>query len=506
MVRQTSPARLAKPESAADVVIIGAGIGGLSAGALLARRGLKVIVLEAHDRPGGYCSSWRRTIRHQGRMCSYLFDAGVQDISGIGDRGPLRRLLRQLQAEDRIDWRPVRHHYVKDGLRLSVAPDAKAYALQLQAMFPADADGITAFFVQIEAVYREMYADIDATGGVPTAPATIDAMMAWPARHPHAWRWMRQPFAVMLDAYLSDPRLKSFLTTLADYVTERPESLSVADMAPLFGYYFDCGYYPAGGSQSLADLLSAIVTEGGGQVHLRRRATRILLENGRAGGVETADGVLHRAPVVLAAGDVQAMLMDLLDEAALPAGYLRKLRAMPRGPSAIVVSLAVDSMPDLPARIFVRHQAMDFGIGNPSAIDASLAPPGHAVLTVLSLLSEKEAGGWDRTAEDYRAHKAMAADKLIDAIEATVWPELRQHILYRQVATPATFTRYAGTRTGNIYGAARGQWRPPVVSPIPGLLLAGAGTVTGAGVEAVVISGTIAADLIAPPARLAVPV
>jgi phytoene dehydrogenase-like protein len=481
------------------VVIIGAGIGGLSAGALLAKRGLEVTVLEAHDRPGGYCSSWTRTVRHQGRSMRYCFDAGVQDISGIGERGPLRRLLRQLAAEDRIDWRPVGHLYAKFGLRLSVAADAKAYVEQLSQLFPADARGIEAFFRQIEAVYREMYADIEATGGVPAVPANLEAMMAWPDRHPHAWRWMRQPFRAMLDEYLSDPQLKSILTTLADYITEEPALLSVADMAPLFGYYFDGGYFPAGGSQSLADLLSAIITEGGGQVHLRRRAIRILVEDGRVAGVETAEGVVHRAPMVIAAGDVQAMLMDLLNAGCLPQGYLRKLGAMRRGPSAVMVSLGVDEMPDLPARIFIRHGEMEFGIGNPSAVDPSLAPPGHAALTVLSLLSEGDAATWVRSAKDYRERKAMVADRLIAAIEATVWPDLRRHIRYQQVGTPPTFARYAGTRAGNIYGAARGQWCPPVQSPIPGLLLAGAGTATGAGIEAVVVSGTIAADIVAPP-------
>ena len=75
-------------------VVVGAGIGGLSAAATLAARGLKVLVVEAHDRPGGYCSSWLRKVRgRDGSVGRYVFDAGVQDFSGLGPRGPLRRLL-----------------------------------------------------------------------------------------------------------------------------------------------------------------------------------------------------------------------------------------------------------------------------------------------------------------------------------------------------------------------------------------------------------------------------
>src|SRR4051812_43315274 len=67
------------------VVVVGAGIAGLSSAALLASRGFKVLVVEAHDRPGGYCTSWTRRVRgSDGVVRRFVFDAGVQDISGLG--------------------------------------------------------------------------------------------------------------------------------------------------------------------------------------------------------------------------------------------------------------------------------------------------------------------------------------------------------------------------------------------------------------------------------------
>ncbi len=380
---------------------------------------------------------------------------------------------------------------------MTVPPDAAGFERQLQMHFPSEAAGISLFFEQIAAVYREMYAEIEESGGVPRPPATLEAMLAWPATHPHAWRWMKQPYAALLGEYLRDPHLKHLLTTLAEYVTDRPETLTVADMAPLFGYYFDGGYYPAGGSQSLADLLAAVIGEHGGQVRLRTPVARILVENGQAASIRTADGTHHRAPLILAAGDVQAMLTNLLGDEHLPAGYRDKLEKLRRGPSAIILNLGIDQSPALPARIFVRHEGLEFGIGNPSAIDSSLAPPGHAALTMLYLLSEADSVAWNRETARYAAEKNAFAERMIDAAEATVWPGLRDHIVYRQVAGPPTFTRYAGTRNGNIYGAARGQWCPGTRSPVPGLMLVGAGTSSGAGIEAVVVSGMIAAAAIA---------
>jgi phytoene dehydrogenase-like protein len=479
-----------------DVIVVGAGIGGLTAGALLAKRGFKVLVVEAHNRPGGYCSCWTRTVGCPGGPATFHFDAGIQDFSGLGARGPLRRLLSQLEAEPRIDWRRVRHFYKADGIGFTVPETASEMAADLGLRFPAESAGIAAFFLEMEAVYRELYADIESTGGVPVPPRTIEGMLNWSAGHPHAGHWMRQKFLAMLNTFLADRRLKTLLTTLADYITDRPETLSVGDMAPLFGYYFDGGYYPAGGSQRLADVLSEVIAEQGGRVLLRTRVKRILIEDGRVAGIESAIGGIHHAPVVIANGDVVSALTDLVGESHLPSGYLANVLAMRRGPSAVLVSLGLDTVPDLPARVFVHQDGLGFGIGNPSVIDPSLAPPGHAALTMVCLLSEAAASGWRRKDSGYQAAKQAFADRLIAATEASVMPALRRHIIHCEVASPPSFTLFAKTRNGNIYGADRDQWHPQIKSPVAGLLLVGAGTSTGPGVEAVVISGTMAADII----------
>jgi all-trans-retinol 13,14-reductase len=476
-----------------QVIVVGAGIGGLTAGALLARRGVKVLLVESHNRPGGFCSCWTRISATGGK---FRFDAGVQDFSGLSEHGPIRHLLRAVDAEQRIEWRRVRHLYKKDGLAFEVPDDAAGMIAALGTLFPAERIGIAAFFHDMEAVYRELYADIGLTGGVPAPPATIEGMLIWPSSHPYASRWMKQPFAEMLDTFLADPGLKDLLTTVAEYITDRPETLSVLDMAPLFGYYFDGGAYPVGGSQRLADLLSDVITEHGGKVLLHTRIKRILVENGRVTGVETAIGKVHRAPIVIANGDVVSMLTDLAGESHLSPRYLEKLRAMRRGPSAILVSLGLDRVPDLPVRIFVRQDGLAFGIGNPSAVDPTLAPPGCAALTLLYLLSDEAAPAWRRKDTDYRDDKDRIADRLIAAAEASVLPGLQSSIIHREVASPPTFTLFAKTRNGNIYGAARDQWHPGIKSPVPGLLLVGAGTSTGPGIEAVVVSGTTAANLV----------
>jgi len=148
------------------VVVVGAGIGGLSAAALLAKRGLKVLVVEAHDRVGGYCSSWTRTVRgRDGAMRCFTFDAGVQDISGLGPKGAVARLLCAIEGEERIVWRRVFHRYVQNGMELDVPERPDELVARPGDLFPQEVSGISAFSAEMAAVHSDLYADTVRQGG-----------------------------------------------------------------------------------------------------------------------------------------------------------------------------------------------------------------------------------------------------------------------------------------------------------------------------------------------------
>ncbi|HET7042197.1 MAG TPA: FAD-dependent oxidoreductase, partial [Gemmatimonadales bacterium] len=89
-----------------DVAVVGAGVGGLAAAALLARSGARVAVFEQHFLAGGFCTSWERVVAApDGRRSRFVFDAGVHDVSGVGEGGGVRQLLELLGAEGRVRWR-----------------------------------------------------------------------------------------------------------------------------------------------------------------------------------------------------------------------------------------------------------------------------------------------------------------------------------------------------------------------------------------------------------------
>src|SRR5690606_21261165 len=117
---------------------IGSGIGGLTTAALLADSGLKVLVVEQHDRPGGFCHHWIRRARddESGKKLIFRFDSGVHDFSGWWPDGTLDVLLRRLGKTGAVDWRRLDHRFIFEGRQLDVPRDWQQLVARLGAMFP----------------------------------------------------------------------------------------------------------------------------------------------------------------------------------------------------------------------------------------------------------------------------------------------------------------------------------------------------------------------------------
>jgi all-trans-retinol 13,14-reductase len=483
-----------------DVVVVGAGMGGLTAGALLSQRGLKVLVVEQAAYVGGFCATFRRMHRQ------YVFDVGVHDISGLGPGGTINRVLRQLGLEEKLQMAPMSHHYILPGARLAVPHDAGELVTALCKLFPAEQAGIERFFREMTCFYRELYGDVESTGGIPQVPKTASGMLRYPKDKPHVYRWMEKGYVEMLDAFFQDATLKRLLCSLTGYLTDRPESLTVMQMAPLFGYYLDGGWYPRGGSGAIAELLAKAIEDAGGTILLRRQVTRIAVDRGAVQQVQLADGTAYRTRAVVANADPVQTFVRLIGPEHLPEGFLATIQALQPSTSVVEVYLGLDCDPAIaPMTVLHAPDGTMLYLMTPSKVDPTLAPPGHHVLTILALVSQPEASGWSRSDPDYGGLKQSVAERLIAQVE-TILPDLREHVVTMDVATPATVKRYTGHPDGAIYGMSLNGEGLPQQTPIAGLYLAGASTWPGPGVEAAVISGVYAADAIFSGKRLAQPV
>ncbi len=495
-----------------DVAVVGGGLGGLVSAALLSDAGLKVIVAEQHVIAGGYCQHWIRKVRHAGAVRAFRFDGGLHDFSGVRDGATITELLARLGI--RLDWARVGHSAWRDGASVKVPQDWREYVRSLGEEFPGSADGIAALFDTMLKVGEEMRSLGKGNCGVPMPPESAAAALAFQRDNPTAMAWMKKPFGDMLEAFVPEEAARRALSHLTGYLTDKADELTVGNMAPIFGYYFYGGFYPKGGSGSVSEALVGAIRERGGEVLLRAPVRSILVEDGRARGIELTDGRRIKARAVISNADLKATCLKLLPEGALPADFRRRMQEAEPAASAFMVHLGLDMQPDLSAiNGVVGEDGLSVGVISTTVVDPTAAPEGYGTLTLLSLIPQSEAASWFagsdacdlggdpdfealRASNSYAERKAAFGDRMIAAASRLV-PGLTDHIVLREDASPVTFARYDRASGGAIYGPARGDRLAGSQTPLPGLYVAGSGNM-GPGAEAAFISGARTAAAIVP--------
>jgi all-trans-retinol 13,14-reductase len=496
--------RVTRADGELDVAIIGAGLGGLAAAAVLSAKGLKVKVFEQHVVPGGYCHSWLRKAQHDGAPRLFRFDAGPHDFSGAFPGGNLDRLLNRLGCADRIEWLRLDHRFIRARGEIFDPPrDWRAHARALANLYPGDADGIVAVFEVMKALFDPISRPARYFSG---PPPSVDGMLDFARKNPVFVQWAERPFVDLLDRHIRGDGARTALLALIGYISDDASAPRCAEMAPIFGYYFEGGFYPRGGTSRFAETLAESIAAHGGALACKTAVAKILVENGRACGLRLESGEIVRARAVVANSDPRKTFLELLDAGDLPATFREKIEAAPPAVSGFGVHLAVKGEWDGRPLTFVAGDP-EILIARPGLVDPSDAPEGYSAIDLLTLLPHDKAKDWLppqggpdwrdwRRSPDYLARKQAMAETMIAQAEKAL-PGLRDRIVLRCEASPLTYARYDFSSAGAIYGIApQGRMRGSK-SPIPGLFVAGAINL-GPGVEAAVLSGIWAAEAIAP--------
>jgi phytoene dehydrogenase-like protein len=386
--------------------------------------------------------------------------------------------------------------------------DSRGYVDLLARRFPDSAAGIARFFASARTIHHAMFSLGRGHAGVPCAPASPKAMLAFARAHPEAVEWLQRPFADLVATHVSEPAAQEALYALSGYITDRPETLTVGDMLPLYGYYFNGGFYPKGGSGQIGDALAGAIERCGGTVLLKAPVSQILVDKGRAAGIRLASGRAIRAGAVISNADLKRTFLELVPRTALPAAFRDRIATAQPAASAFMVHLGIIGQPEMMPIVQARlDDGTRMGLVGPSLVDPTAAPHGFGTLELIVLIPHEKAVQWfprsglvdapsTRAGNAYAAAKTALGDRMI-AAAASMIPNLRARIVIRYDASPITFARYDWAFDGAIYGVARGDRFKGVKSPIPGLYLAGSGNM-GPGVEAVMIAGARAAEVIAP--------
>lgn len=477
-----------KEKNEYDVIIVGSGIGGLTCGALLSKRGYKVLVLEQHYLVGGYCSSFRRR--------NFIFNVGVSDVSGLWEKGPVTYLLKELglRKEDFFVRNTVK--YIYKGVEIE-AKNLKEFMETLSKMFPEEAENIYAFFDEAKKAYEECYMEAE-TYGVPL-PAELIAkvfggkkLLQYPKEHPHFYDWLKKTYKQKLDEYFRSSDLKSLLCALIGYVGLDPSKVPASSaLTAVVSYYIYGGYFPKGGAQHFANALKKYIEDHGGKVLVNHRVDKILVEKGKVKGVKVGNKVF-KAPIVVANANAKVTFLKLIDKEHLEKKFIDYIRSLRMSFSCFAVYLGVNMDLSQCPSIIVDLDKGYYIVINSNA-DPDLAPPGKASITIITPACYHDFP--ERETEEYLKKKRELTDELIKKAEEII-PNLREHIVVQDAATPKTFERYTLTPEGAIYAFDQSidVKRPYFKTPIKGLYLAGASTFPGGGVEAVVISGIICAN------------
>jgi len=257
--------RRREPAGRYDAVIIGSGVGGLTCANLLARDGLRVLLIEQHYRLGGYCSTFKRA--------GYVFDAATHFYPLLGNPETITgRLLVGLGVPTRwVKMDPVDTFHLPDGTSFVVPADLDAYLVRLKERFPHQVAAIDAFFELVEMVYLygllHFFRDHHAERLRPYLDLTV-----------------RQA----LDRHFDDERIKLVLTADCPHWGSPPERTSFVFDSMLRLAYFQGNYYPAGGSQAFADGLARRFEELGGHILMSTRVDEILVRDGAAAPASTS--------------------------------------------------------------------------------------------------------------------------------------------------------------------------------------------------------------------------
>jgi len=489
----------------ADVIVIGSGIGGLTAAALLQDRGISTLVFEKNRYPGGSCSSFQRE--------GYSFDAGASVFYGFGENsksGTLNlhtRIFRKLGIEFTTIHDPVQIHYhLPNGFAVPASYDRQKFLGALSARFPHEAEGIKKFYQELEEVY-DILSSLPA-GSLEDLVHLASVGLNFPAKTMSLALKSFRSMGKTARKYIHDEELLRFIDIEA-YSWAVQDALATPLVNAgicLADRHYGGINYPVGGSGAIPKALCQGIEKSGGHIRYQSEVTSILVENGEAHGVRLADGSEYSARAVISNATVWDTFNRLVTDSRYRVDENRFLRA----PSWFQLYLGVDASV-IPGDFHVHHILVDdwenyskpggtIYFSAPTILDPSLAPPGKHIVHAFVTAEIDQWQEYDRKSAAYSSAKEALAATIISRTES-ILPGLSKAIELKVLATPLTHERYLNRFKGS-YGPLlkAGQnilQKPQNRTRIKNLFAAGDSTFPGQGVIAVTYSGVSCASYIA---------
>ena len=497
-----------------DAIIIGAGVGGLSAAAYLAQAGRRVLVLEQDSHLGGTAHIFRRS--------GFTFPTGPQSVT-VPDY--IAHGLRELGIERSLSFKRDCFQVRRGNLDVMISVPLHQLSKQLMDHFPEEKKGIRAVIKILEDVIDALDVlqpdDLIEQGSGCRTDGNACAVIE---------RWGRVPARDLIESNVQDQTLKDLLGSQGTSETV----MSVVLLAQMWRFMSRVGiWYITEGIDSVPELLADRVRSFGGDIRLGERVVSILVKEGAAAGVELAGGTIIKAPFVISDADYRETIIGLLPPDVFLGNEKEEISRMPLTSSAFSVFLGVKrGLIDLSA-FRGDHLMVKLKEGKPlpwemkkpvpedfmkdeiwlswwSNHDPALAPPGCEALIIkveapYDMFAPFSGGCRGCHQEHYYSLKEEMADALVSAA-SNVLPGLPGAVVVREVATPLTYKFWGHRSEGSVAGWSwrSGEKSEPwtrslAVTKVPGLLMVGLQSFTRlfyGGMGTSIYSGKYASDLV----------
>lgn len=500
-----------------DSVIIGAGVGGLVCGALLAKSGMKVLIVERAEKPGGYMSAYDRK--------GYKFQV-PRIIGGCGPGGALMRLMDHLGVRTEFKRVDPFMRFIYPEHDIVVSSDIEAYKDTLKDGFQPQTENINRFFANMARVQRGMEERMMRR---PMGAGEMMTRLVYPVIHPRLVSYMLSgaTYQKVLDSYFSDDRLKTVVATPWPFLGAPPWELSAISMMGMLKSFNDGAFVPVGGYQVLADDFAKAFTDAGGTFLFGHEVIAVNTEHGHASEVETHPRAKLSTPVVVSDADSKRTFLKLIDRENFTSRFVEKMDEGPVSMTGFVIHLGMAREVDeefAGGPIFVQpsyddhetleeHGAMDrypdpeklrWSLMAHSAVDPSLAPVGKTCLDIVVPAVPYrfmrrwgvESGGV--RGEKYAEIKEKYAEGVVESVRR-VFPGLIGNVEAYDISTPITYERYTMAIDGCWYDAAPvpsqalGR-RPGPRTSLRGLYMTGSKSVLSGGIVQSMLAGLLTAD------------
>lgn len=449
--------------SGCDILVIGAGIAGLTAAALLTKFGLTVVTVEEQSRPGGYFMGFKRK--------GFTFDSSIQWLNQCKDGGFVSNVFSCIDTDfprcrtmDRI------RRYKGESFDFLLTTEPDKLRDQLIVDFPDETDGISRFFKDC----RKFGGHFDVMNSRMRAMETMSIaekilfglkMLWWVIP---VWKIIRLSAEKGLNEYFNNEPIKKIFCS--------EEKFMSIIMPICWAYSKDFQSPPQGGVEVFIDWLCKKISGASSQIILKNKVEKVLVENNKAIGVTLADGHVINAKYIIAACDVETLYEKMLPVGTVPEKLLNRLKEADLYYSMVTLYIGLNCDASVVGiqeeltcvtRDAVARKDHSTGdphkssliVHSPSARDKTLAPKGKSTLTIHCATWIDYENFWrtDKNLERgkaYRAFKLQFADILIKRLEKALNVEIKHHIEVLEIATPVTFWRYTKNRNGSIMGAS----------------------------------------------------